>query len=52
MNPLTDVRGWLKTARRTRATSYPDAEDFAARNVLKPPSEQEMLDLFTKSGLN
>ena len=49
--PLTDVRGSLKSARRIRATSYPDAEDFAARNVLKPPSEQEMLDLFIKAGL-
>jgi predicted phosphodiesterase len=30
-------------AARIRATRYPQAEDFAARNVLLPPSEEEML---------
>jgi predicted phosphodiesterase len=35
-------------AARIRATGYPQAEEFAARNVLRPPSEQEMLDLFTR----
>ena len=52
MNTLTDVRVSLKEARRIRATSYPDTEDFAARNMLKPPSEQEMLELFPKAGLS
>ena len=32
-----------EAVQRIRATSYPDAEDFAARNVLKPPSKQEGL---------
>ena len=31
-------------AERIRATSYPQAEEFAARSVLQPPAEQEMLD--------
>jgi len=33
-------------ARRVRGTTYPQAEEFAARNILRPPAEQEMLDLF------
>jgi predicted phosphodiesterase len=33
-------------AERIRATDYPQAEDFATRNVLNPASEQSMLDLF------
>jgi putative phosphoesterase len=33
-------------AARIRATAYPEAEDFAARSVLHPPSEAEMLDAF------
>ena len=35
-------------AERIRATNYPQAEDFAARNILRPPSEEEMLRLYTK----
>jgi predicted phosphodiesterase len=38
-------------AERIRATKYPQAEAFAARNVLQPPSEREMLDIFTKGEL-
>jgi predicted phosphodiesterase len=38
---------FAKAADRIRATSYPQAEDFAANNVLKPPSERRMLELFT-----
>jgi predicted phosphodiesterase len=37
-----------KAADRIRATTYPQGEDFAARNVLKPPSEQQMLELFSR----
>lgn len=37
-----------KAADRVRATSYPQAEDFAANNILKPPSEEHMLELFTR----
>jgi predicted phosphodiesterase len=29
-------------ADRVRSTTYPQAEDFAARNILNPPTEQEM----------
>jgi putative phosphoesterase len=35
-----------RAAERIRATSYPRAEDFAATDVLKPPSEEEMLATF------
>jgi predicted phosphodiesterase len=37
-----------KAAERIRATNYPQAKDFAARNVLQPPSETEMLEAFSK----
>jgi putative phosphoesterase len=33
---------------RIRETSYPQAADFAARNILNPPSEQEMLAVFAR----
>jgi putative phosphoesterase len=35
-------------AERIRATTYPQAETFAHRNVLRPPSEEEMLEAFAK----
>jgi predicted phosphodiesterase len=38
-------------ARRIQDTDYPQAQDFAARDVLHPPSEAEMLELFTQVGL-
>ena len=33
-------------AQRIRATAYPQAAEFAARNILQPPSEEEMLRAF------
>lgn len=36
-------------AERIRATGHPQAEAFAANNVLHPPSEREILDLFHRS---
>jgi putative phosphoesterase len=36
-------------AERIRNTDYPQAQDFAARNVLQPPSEGEMLALFARA---
>jgi putative phosphoesterase len=38
-------------AERIRNTAYPQAQDFAARNVLQPPSEGEMLALFARAEL-
>lgn len=38
-------------AERVRATGYPQAEEFALRNVLNPPSEEEMLALFGRAEL-
>jgi putative phosphoesterase len=34
-------------ANRIRATDYPQADDFAARYILQPPSESQMLEVFT-----
>jgi len=34
-------------ADRIRATSYPQADEFADRNVLHPPAEETMLQIFT-----
>lgn len=36
-------------AERVRATDYPQAADFAANNILNPPSEERMLDVFTRA---
>jgi putative phosphoesterase len=36
-------------AERIRGTEYPQAEEFAADNVLQPPSEAEILKAFTRS---
>jgi putative phosphoesterase len=40
-----------KAAERIRDTKYPQAQDFAARNVLQPPSAGEMLEVFTRAEL-
>jgi diadenosine tetraphosphatase ApaH/serine/threonine PP2A family protein phosphatase len=37
-----------KAADRIRDTPYPQAQDFAARHILKPPSEDEMLQAFSR----
>jgi len=34
-------------AERIRGTKYPPAEEFVARNLLQPPSEQQMLKVFS-----
>jgi len=41
-----------KAAERIRGTKYPQAEEFATRNVLAPPSEEGMLAAFTKVELS
>jgi predicted phosphodiesterase len=38
----------LKAAERIRATCFPQADEFARRNVLEPPSEAEMLAVFSR----
>jgi putative phosphoesterase len=37
-----------KAVERIRSTSYPQAQDFAAKNILQPPSEEQTLETFTK----
>jgi putative phosphoesterase len=38
-----------EAAQRIRATSYPQADEFAARNILQPRSEEEMLKAFSQA---
>lgn len=40
-----------RAAARIRSTKYPRAEEFAARNVLQPPSEDEMLRVYSRAEL-
>jgi diadenosine tetraphosphatase ApaH/serine/threonine PP2A family protein phosphatase len=40
-----------KAAERIRNTNYPQAQEFAEHHLLHPPSEKEMLDVFTKAEL-
>ena len=40
-----------RAAERIRATNYPQAHEFAARNILSPPSEREALDMFIRAEL-
>jgi diadenosine tetraphosphatase ApaH/serine/threonine PP2A family protein phosphatase len=40
-----------KAAERIRATDYPQAEEFAAQNILQPPSEADMLQIFGRAEL-
>jgi putative phosphoesterase len=37
-----------RAAELVRATAYPQAEDFASKNILQPPSEETMLAAFTR----
>jgi len=37
-----------QAAQRVRATGYPQAEEFASQNILAPPSEETMLDVFAR----
>jgi putative phosphoesterase len=40
-----------RAAERIRQTDYPQAAEFAARSILQPRSESEMLDLFSQAEL-
>jgi putative phosphoesterase len=55
LGPDIEMRNTLydfaKAAERIRATGYPQAESYAAGNVLRPPREAEMLEMFTRAGL-
>ena len=37
-----------RAAAAVRQTAYPLADDFAANNILQPPTEQAMLDAFSR----
>jgi hypothetical protein len=40
-----------RAAALVRATTYPEAEEFAVKYVLSSPSESSMLELFTQHGM-
>jgi predicted phosphodiesterase len=40
-----------QAAERIRNTPYPQAQEFAAQNILHPPSEAQMLEAFGKAEL-
>src|SRR5437588_8834280 len=40
-----------QAAQRIRGTPYPQAEDFAARNILQPPTEADTLQAFSRADL-
>lgn len=40
-----------RAAQRVRATEYPQAKEFASHNVIRPPSEERMLEIFAKAEL-
>ena len=42
---------FANAAQRIRASSYPQAQDFAAHNVLRPPLEKQMLKAFSRAKL-
>ncbi|HLJ93812.1 MAG TPA: metallophosphoesterase family protein [Gemmataceae bacterium] len=42
---------FTKAAERIRVRSYPQAQEFADRNVLQPPSEAQMLEAFGRAEL-
>jgi len=43
---LYDLDG---AAERVRASEYPQAREFAEKNILRPPSEEEILDAFSRT---
>ena len=55
LGPIVELRhttyDLARAAEHIRATPFPRADEFAAREVLQPPSEGDMLELFTKAGL-
>jgi predicted phosphodiesterase len=55
LNPEVQLRhirfDLARAADRIRSTTYPQAEDFAARNILHPPTEKETLAAFTRAEL-
>ena len=38
---------FTEAAERIQGTAYPQAEEFAVQSVLTPPSQEEMLEVFT-----
>jgi diadenosine tetraphosphatase ApaH/serine/threonine PP2A family protein phosphatase len=51
VEPRRTTYDFAKAAERIRDSRYPQAQEFAANNVLQPPSEATMLELFEKVAL-
>lgn len=49
VHPRHTAYDLASAATRIRSTGYPEAEHFATRNVLHPPSAREMLGAFTRT---
>lgn len=45
------VYNLARAAERVRTTDYPQAAEFALNNILQPPAEEIMLDIFSKAEL-
>ncbi|GAC1651011.1 MAG: metallophosphoesterase family protein [Gemmatimonadaceae bacterium] len=55
LGPTVQLRHTLydlvKAAQRVRQTAYPQADEFAAHNILQPPTESATLEAFAPSSL-
>lgn len=55
LGPVVEFRKtnyyFTQAAERVRKTNYPQAEHFATNNILHPPTERAMLELFSMSEL-
>jgi putative phosphoesterase len=55
LGPRVELRrtmyDFAAAAERVRRSNYPQAEQFAANNILQPPPEAQMLDLLSKAEL-
>ena len=55
LGPCVELRrttyDFARAAERIRNTTYPQAQEFAARSILQPPSEEATLEVFAKAEL-
>ena len=49
IRPQHTIYDFRRAAERIRGTKYPQAESFAACNILQPPTEEEMLKVFARA---
>ena len=51
VEPRRTTYDLAQAAARIRSTAYPQAQDFAAKYVLQPPTEETMLDTYARAEL-